>query len=152
MFLLRFRTPRPGRATGLYGSDSCLEVFAKVTPYREESTGDCALHEAHERWSERLPGEADALWCWCLGQDWDTLLDLLAYSTARAVNAVQAKHDHPTCERIAHANALATALKLDMTKWFAPTALNYFSRVGRATIVSAMAEAKAHPPSLRGTS
>jgi ParB family chromosome partitioning protein len=58
---------------------------------------------------------------------------------------VQAKHDHPTCERIAHANALATALKLDMTKWFAPTALNYFSRVGRATIVSAMAEAKGTP-------
>ncbi len=95
--------------------------------------------------AERLPEGKDALWHWCLAQDQGTLLDLLAYCAARTVNAVQAKHDRPDSRRLAHANALAAALSLDLTKWFTPTASNFFSRVGRATILSAMAEAKGTP-------
>jgi ParB family chromosome partitioning protein len=44
--------------------------------------------------------------------------------------------------RVAYSNGLASALHLDMAQWFTPTAANYFSRVGRTQIVSAICEAK----------
>jgi ParB family chromosome partitioning protein len=67
-------------------------------------------------------------------------------ATLRAAeNAVQEKQDTPDCERLNHANALAQALSLDMKEWFTPTAGNFFSRVGRTEILSALAEAKGTP-------
>lgn len=50
-----------------------------------------------------------------------------------------------SASRLVHAGALANALSLDMTAWFTPTANNFFSRVSRAAILSAMAEAKGTP-------
>ena len=73
------------------------------------------------------------------------MLKLLAYCASRTVNAVQAKQDRPDCGRILHANALAAALGLDMTDWFTPTAENFFSRVSRTEILSALSEAKGTP-------
>ena len=85
----------------------------------------------------RLPRESAPLFTWCLEQEQSTLLELLAFCAACTVDAVTAKQD---CEsrRIAHADALASALNLDMVQWFTPTAENYFSRVGREQIVSAV--------------
>lgn len=134
-----------GSVFRVYGSDSSLQLSVKGTQLREQSRGAQELDLAHEQWAERLPEGKDALWHWCLAQDQDTLLGLLAYCAARTVNAVQARHDRPDCLRIAHANSMAAALSLDMTEWFTPSASNFFSRVGRATIVSAMAEAKGTP-------
>lgn len=134
-----------GKVFRLFGSDSSLQVKVELPRLREASTGAEALDLAHEQWAERLPERADALWQWCLAQDQATLLDLLAYCAARTVNTVQVKQDHPGCQRLAHANALAAALNLEMTQWFTPTATNFFMRVGRTTVLSAMAEAKGAP-------
>ncbi len=40
---------------------------------------------------------------------------------------------------------LADELSLDMTQWFTPTAENFFSRVGRTTVIKAICEAKNVP-------
>lgn len=83
---------------------------------------------------------------WCLDQDRSTLLDLLAFCATRSVNLVQAKHDRPEDKRFAHGGQLSQALQLDMTAWFRPTQANYFSRVSRDAILSALSEARGKPP------
>ena len=107
--------------------------------------GSEALEEAREHWGERVPGDPRQLWDWCLAQDTETLLELLAFCTARSIDAVQRNHDRLDCSRLTYANALATALSLDMAQWFMPTAANYFSRVGRTSVVTAITEAKGIP-------
>jgi len=134
-----------GSVFPLCGGGSSLQLSAKVTHFREESKGASEIDVAHENWSDRLPAGSDALWHWCLAQDQDMLLDLLAYCAARTVNAVQTKQDCPANVRLRAADTLATALSVDMTEWFTPSAVNFFGRVGRTTIISAMAEAKGAP-------
>jgi len=128
-----------------YGRQSSLQVSARLTNLRESCKGTEAMEHAHSQWCDRIPGDSQALWQWCLDQERDTLLDLLTFCAASTVNAVQEKQDRTDCERLKHANALSQALSLDMKEWFRPTAGNFFSRVGRTEILSALAEAKATP-------
>jgi hypothetical protein len=67
-------------------------------------------------------------------------LSLLAFCSALSLNAVQRKND-TDAERIYHADALATALQIDMRNWFTPTAANFFSKVSKTRIFDAMSEA-----------
>jgi ParB family chromosome partitioning protein len=53
---------------------------------------------------------------------------------------VQSKTDN-SAARVQHADALAGALGLDITKWFTPTAENFFLRVSKSNIADALAEA-----------
>jgi ParB family chromosome partitioning protein len=129
----------------LLGNDSSLLLKANSATLRGSCNGKEALEQAREAWRGRLPSEPGALWGWCLAQDRDTLLRLLAFCAAHAVDAVERKGDRPNSRRLAHANALAAALKLDMAHWFTPTAENYFSRVGRTQILSDLAEATGAP-------
>lgn len=126
-------------------SKSCLRLSASVTYYKAEFQGTTTLRELHDEWAERLPGDDDALWEWCLAQDRETLLELLAYCAGASVNAIDAKHHQNSSTRLAHADALARSLELDMKAWFTPTAENYFERVGRDAIVAAISEAKGVP-------
>ena len=128
-----------------HGGYSSLQLKVSAKRFKEESEGSSQLGLAHENWLERLPEQGNALWQWCLEQDQATLLELLAHCAACTLNAVDLKHDRDCAFRIPHANALATVLNLDMTKWFTPTAENFFSRVGRTTVVAAIAEAKGTP-------
>ncbi|MGH6678362.1 MAG: ParB/RepB/Spo0J family partition protein [Bradyrhizobium sp.] len=124
------------------GGASCVQVSATRKRHREKSKGSEALDGLRAQWGERIPGEAGALWEWCLAQDRDTLLDLLAFCAAATIDAVKTKHDNRSPRRFAHADALAKATALDMTAWFTPTAENFFGRVSKAAILSALAEAK----------
>jgi hypothetical protein len=47
--------------------------------------------------------------------------------------------------RFTHADQLATALNLDMKKWFTPTAANYFGKVGKPQIIEALQDVDAAP-------
>jgi hypothetical protein len=87
-------------------------------------------------------GNSESLWNWCLEQDRDGLLDLLAYGLEQTVNAVQLKTDDPEVERFVHADALEKALGADMTSWFRPTAENYSGPVSKAGIIEALKEAR----------
>jgi ParB family chromosome partitioning protein len=128
-----------------FSNDSSLQLSVKLPHLREACKGKEALEEACDAWRERLPTEPGQLWSWCLAQDQGTLLELLAFCAAHAVDAVQRKADRPDCGRLAHASALETALNLDMAQWFTPAKENYFSRVSRTEILSAISEAKGTP-------
>jgi ParB family chromosome partitioning protein len=99
-----------------------------------------SLSQQQTAWLKRLPKTPQALWQWCLSAPTDTLLSLLAFCSALSVNAVQRKND-TDAERIHHADALATALHIDMRNWFTPTAANFFSKVSKTRIFDAMSEA-----------
>ena len=98
-----------------------------------------AFAARHERWSREVPS-ADLLWSWLLGQSVEVKLEFLAYLTSCTINAVQLKQGYST-ERLASADLLARAVKLDMAAWWRPTAANYFGRTSKPQILTALAEA-----------
>ena len=80
-----------------------------------------AFEEWREAWSAVLPAAPADLWPWCLSQTPERLLDLLAYAAAHSINAVDTGSGYNKVQ-LDHANDLALALSLDMSRWFAPTA------------------------------
>jgi ParB family chromosome partitioning protein len=134
---------------GIYGrtEETCLDV--KLTSERLETSiknpaeckGSAALDDLRENYGHTIPGNPGELLEWCLEQPTATLLDLLAYSAAKSVNALQLPHYERRKQR-AHADRLAQALKIDMTQWFEPTAENYFGRISKTGIEQALTEAK----------
>ena len=125
-------------------SDTCLMVSASPQSLHrvEPSTAFETLDRARTHWGDRLPGNPADLFAWCLAQDTDTLLGVLAYCVSHTVNAVQVKGDRPGSERFAHADALVNALGIDMAVWFRPTAENYFARISKTAILDALKEVK----------
>jgi ParB family chromosome partitioning protein len=131
--------------TGILRGGSSLQLTLKLPRLKETCKGKEALDTATASWKERLPQEGSQLWSWCIGQDQDTLLELLAFCAAHSLDAVQRKGDRPEGARLTHAGALAEAVNLDMSEWFAPTKDNYFGRVGRSDIAAAITEATDTP-------
>jgi ParB family chromosome partitioning protein len=131
-----------------FHNDPCVGIKSAVSYYRGNSKGADALERIQAEWEERLPGNHTDRWEWCLQQDRDTLLSLLAYCAGRTVNAVQKKEDRDNCPRLTDADRLAAALGLSMAEWFTPSAENYFQRVGKPQIVADIAEATKRPAKL----
>ncbi|MGI9072244.1 MAG: hypothetical protein ACR2JB_13245 [Bryobacteraceae bacterium] len=131
----------------LYRTKSCLQMSSSRADLREAdaTTAFISLEQQRKDWFSKLPRKSGDLWQWCLEQDQDTLLRLLAFCVAKSLNGVKAKADVDDRDRLRHANALAIALDVDMTKWFMPTAENFFSKVSKARITAALIEA-AKPP------
>lgn len=127
---------------------SCIRVSASSRSLAavEGSKAFEKLEGARENWGHTIPGTPDALWSWCMTQGEDTLLDLLAFCTARTVDAIQRKNDQDKRYRIPNAEKLACELNLDMADWFTPTAENYFGKVGKPQIIEALEEAGASLP------
>ena len=125
-----------------YKWHSCLQLSSTHTDLREaeESLPGKALSELRQSLRMQLPSGAE-LWPWCLAQSQETLLSFLAFSAAAAINAVQMKNQSDQALRLAHANSLGTALQIDMNRWFAPTAENFFGRISKPQIASALAAA-----------
>jgi len=134
------------------GGFACLELSVPASTLRKSlaKPDDCKALVQVERDCERtcagLPANPAQLWEWCLSQSRDALLDLLALCAALTVNAVQGKGDPSGSRRLRHADALARALKLDMSAWFTPGAENYFGRVSRTHILAAVQEATGNAP------
>lgn len=131
----------------LYRSQSCLQMSSTLPSLREAESSPAflSLEEQRKGWFGKLPRKANGLWTWCLEQDQETLLRLLAFCAARSLNSVEAKADGNGRGRLQHANALALALQFDMTKWFTLTAGNFFSKVSKARIAEALTEAGKPP-------
>jgi ParB family chromosome partitioning protein len=68
------------------------------------------------------------------------LLDLLAVLAALSVNAVQGAQDRPDCDRLAHADQLATSLQLDMRPWWSPSVDGFYGRLSKASLIHAVQE------------
>jgi len=127
----------------LYRSKTCVQVSTREA-FLEGASGSPALASLQQQkgaWLEILAAQPD-IWAWCLQQDQPTLLKLLAHLVARTVNAVKSKSDtEDATARFAQADHLAAALDVDMSKWFTPTAENFFSKVSKTSIAEALAEA-----------
>lgn len=125
--------------------ETCLDVTPVthgLSPFSEgssESKAVAAMAERHREWLERLPAE-EKLWTWLVAQDRDNKLALLAYCTAKTLNAVRHKRDGSDSERLVHAEMLADAAGLDMADWWEATKESYFGRVTKALILAAVAE------------
>jgi len=129
------------------GGETCLDITAtrRALTMPIAQPGQCSglstFEADRERWGDRLQGNPDDLFAWCLEQTQDFLLHLLAISVAHTVDAVREKGTREKAPRLIHADALAKALAFDMNAWFTPTAANYFGRVSRAFIMDALVEA-----------
>ncbi len=126
----------------LYRAKSAVQV-STCRSHLERATGSPAfakLEEQRQNRLRKLPGNSVQLWRFCLELDQITLLQLMAYCLARSVNGVQSKNASDR-ERLEHTDALATALQVDMAKWFTPTAENFFGRISKPRIALALAEA-----------
>ena len=122
---------------------SCFQISttgANLDPIKE-SSALAVLNAQATHWTAQLPKQSVFLWDWLLQQDQDALLQLLAFCAATTVNAIKTKTDYDGNARFAHADALAMALGMDMTRWFTPTAENFFDRISKAKILEALTEA-----------
>jgi ParB family transcriptional regulator, chromosome partitioning protein len=132
-------------------SRSCLDIaivsepLGKSIARPEKSQGLTVIDHQRERWTALLPAESSALWDWCLAQQVETLLELLALCVALSIDALHRKGEFSGCNRLLHANMLAQALELDTGHWFTPDAEGFFGRLNRTSIVAAIEEAKGVP-------
>jgi ParB family chromosome partitioning protein len=131
----------------LHRSETSVQTSATIPFLKPVETAPAAeaLEQQRKDWMAQFPRSSTQLWEWCLTRDQDTLLRLLAFLTARTVNAVCDKGQSLQSYRLGHADALATALRIDMTKWFTPTAENFFGRVSKTQIAASMTEAGKPP-------
>jgi ParB family transcriptional regulator, chromosome partitioning protein len=132
-----------GYAGGMYRTVSALNLRANdcdsalkgVADDIEASRAWGELASRLDNWRERLPGDADRLLPWLIGQPLDTLLELLALCSALSVSAMSGREADTT------GDALAAAVGLDMADWWTPTAGSYLAQVPKARIVEAVTEA-----------
>jgi ParB family chromosome partitioning protein len=124
--------------------DRVLQITASLQSLHrvEGSQASATIEAAQDSWASQIPGEPEDLFVWCLAQTPDRLMELLAFCAAQTVNATILKQERDGTARKQSAALLADAVKLDMTKWFAPTAANYFGKVGKAQIIDALREVK----------
>lgn len=94
-----------------------------------------AVQQAKEAWQARLPEHQGDWLGWLIGLPQAELIDLLALCSALTVNAL------PGAGAAGSANAIASALGLDMAEWWAPTAEAYLNHVPKAQIIAALKEA-----------
>lgn len=128
-----------------YEQASCVEV--KVTsayldgqaPGVSESPAGRRIAERHEAWAARMPKEAADAWAYIYALSGGELLDLLAHCVSLGVNAIRNPMDRKP-GAWSHADALAEAAELDMTRTWAPTAASYLGRVTKAKIMEAVRE------------
>lgn len=128
------------------GEGSCVGI--KPSPFDprriaesvEASSAVAAFGERIDRWRETLP-EPDGLWGWLTEQNRKTKLELLACCVAMTVNAVRTRRDLNGDGRLHHADTIATAVNLDMTKWWNVSESDYLGRVAKPRILAAVTEA-----------
>ena len=131
----------------MYGLPSSLTVrtdaYIERVDLRSASESQAAKALAKQTHDVRqlLPAKINALWEWLLEQPQNVLLNVLATAAAHTVNAVQGTHDEPSTGRLGAADALAHALRLDMSNWWQASASNYFGRVKKDQIIRAIQEA-----------
>jgi ParB family chromosome partitioning protein len=110
--------------------------LAQIATGYENSPAGAILGQAETEWGDRLPGNPEAMFDWLLGQDRETLLDLLAYCTARSIDAVAGRERSRD-----QSDAIVEALGIDMADWWLPTPTTYLSSVSKAKALEAVKEA-----------
>jgi ParB family chromosome partitioning protein len=106
----------------------------------EDTATAKALADRHEAWASDMPREVADLWGFVAGLDQASVMALFAHCASLTANAVRLPWEHRSrAQRTAE--KLATAVALDMTAHWTPTARTYLGRVTKAHIVAAEREA-----------
>lgn len=130
-------------------SDSCLQISLKgltaaaSVSVREDCDGHASMASEAEMWGDRLPGNPSELFAWCLEQPEDVLMSLLAFCAASSINAIKDKFDAETSPRLTHADALATALTLDMSAHWTPSVEGFYGKLSKTGLLTVAKDAKA---------
>jgi ParB family transcriptional regulator, chromosome partitioning protein len=131
-----------------FSSGSCLEISAKSAsfgtqaPGLADSTSAKAIEARHQQWEKQLPKDETSLWDALVAFDGDSQAALFAHCASLSANAVHEPWNRNP-RRLAHADTLARAVKLDMAAaGWSPTVDNYLGRVPKARILEAVREAK----------
>jgi ParB family chromosome partitioning protein len=122
---------------------TCLHTHASQQhhPLAKESIAGDELDREEALWRDRIPGDVEQFWEWCLQQDRDILIALLTYCVSVSIDATQRRQDKPDCAKLRHAAKLAQALRLDMSVYFRPDAENYFGKISKDMILAGLKEA-----------
>lgn len=129
---------------------SCLELHVKQVsvsahaPGITESVTEREIAARHAAWEKRLPEDVAGLWEFVSGLTSRERMTLLAHCASVTVNAVRAP-GMAEAHAEAHADVLAQAVTLDMTRSWQPTAAGYFSRVTKEQIGEAVREGVSAP-------
>ncbi|MGF6652204.1 ParB family chromosome partitioning protein [Paraburkholderia youngii] len=95
-----------------------------------------AIETERVRWIAELPAKRGDLLPWLIEQDpGTTLLDLLAFCTGTLLDGIVAE------EKPLAINTLASALNLDMTRYWTATRATYFDHVSKARIAEVVSAA-----------
>jgi ParB family chromosome partitioning protein len=137
-------------ATGALEASIRRVYFPAQAASLKDSPSAKSVTERHERWSDHVPADDDALWDWLAALDNDNRMDLLAHCISYGVTALHEKpnpysgsgiSEHGLKVRLAQADRLVRATGLDMVAaGFRPTVDNYFGRVTKARILEAVRE------------
>lgn len=129
---------------GVGGYASCLDIrlgsrnLAADGDNIEDSRAAQANAERHANWARQMPDDPEAYWDFVVGLDADSRMSLMAHCVSLSLDAVRGWDKRPMAW--SHADRLATALDLDMSDWWSPTAARYLSAVTKAQIVDAVSE------------
>ena len=126
-----------------FGTRSAMQVMPQLHDHELLAAADDlkrsaawqAMQTAKGAWVERLPEQRSEWLGWLIELDQHDLLELLAFCSALSVTAL------PSAGVAAGANAIATAVGLNMVDWWQPTAEGYLNHVSKAQIVEALKEA-----------
>ncbi len=130
---------------GAASGDSALQIEVSATTVERHATelAETAAQETlaayRKRHEEALPKYSQQLLPWLAALSGGDLLALLAYCVAVTVDGVQSD------EGPSPMDALAKAAKLDMHRWWKPTASNYFRSIPKAQILAVVEQAVSAP-------
>lgn len=125
---------------------SCLDIrlnsaaLAAHAEGIEDTEAAKALADRHDRWAAQLPKSSSDLWDFIVALDHDSRMALFAHCAALTVFAVKVPWEKKP-RAWATADTIATVVGLDMARYWSPTARNYFGRVTKDRIISAVREA-----------
>lgn len=129
-----------------YDQPTCLELkpacigLDSHAPDLDDTLAGRQIEARHAAWASRLPREAGEVWAAVMALDGGGLLDLIAHCAALTINAVHVPWDRRP-GAWAHAEVLAEAVGLDMTRYWTVTGDSYLGRVTKARIGEAVTEA-----------
>lgn len=129
---------------GIGGYASCLDVrlgsrnLAADGDGVEDSRAAQANAERHAAWARQMPDDPEAYWDFVAGLDADSRMSLMAHCVSLSLDAVRGWDNRPMAWK--HADRLASALDLDMSDWWSPTAARYLGAVTKGQILDAVTE------------